>query len=121
MVYEHDSENLKPDNSIVNRIEVIMSKLVDNSGQNDMSVKQESAQQFTQLVTLLRKLDKKRMRPIMEKYFNCEKSGMCKPDSDLKNVYRLVIIINFCKHETSSLNNSKLELLLRRKSNYSRC
>lgn len=82
---------MKPDNSIVERIDKVMAKLVDVSRKGNFAAKQESAHEFTQLVTLLRKVDKKRMTPVMEKYFNCDKSGMCKPDSDLKGVYRYYI------------------------------
>lgn len=91
LVFSHESEQMKPDNSIVERIDKVMAKLVDVSRKGNFAAKQESAHEFTQLVTLLRKVDKKRMTPVMEKYFNCDKSGMCKPDSDLKGVYRYYI------------------------------
>ncbi len=86
MIYEHETGSVKPDNSIINRIDNVMTKLVTRTR---MGAKQESAHEFTQLVTLLRKVDQKRMRPVMEKYFDCDRSGMCKSsETDLKGVYR---------------------------------
>lgn len=85
LAYQHDSENLKPDNSIVQRIDAVMASLVSKN----FGAKKLSANEFTQLVSLLRKVDKKRMTPVMEKYFNCESSGMCSSSqTDLKNAYR---------------------------------
>ena len=90
MVYEHDTENLKPDNSIVERIDKVMASLVVKS----LGAKKQSAHEFTQLVSLLRKVDKKRMTPVMERYFDCEKSGMCSSSqTDLKNVYRYICMV----------------------------
>ena len=55
----------------------------------DSEVKRESAHEFTHLVSLLRKVDKKRMIPVMEEYLDCEKSGLCRSsETDLKSVYR---------------------------------
>ena len=48
-----------------------------------LSAKQSSAHEFVQLVHLIRKLDNKRMRPIMDGYFH-HASG----DDNVKNVYR---------------------------------
>ena len=87
LAYEHDAEYIKPDNTIIERIQKVMANLISQ----DSGAKRESAHEFTHLVSLLRKVDKKRMIPVMEEYLDCEKSGKCRSaDSDLKNVYRQV-------------------------------
>eukprot|EP00794_Sanderia_malayensis_P008123 gene8123-8993_t len=101
LAYEHETETLKPDNSIIARIDTIMTKLV--TGKSNMGARQDSAHEFTQLVTLLRKLDDKRMRPVMEKYFECDRSGMCaKSQTDLKGVYRQYFLdaLTYCGTST---------------------
>ncbi len=89
LIYEHETETVKPDNSILERIDNVMSALVDTSRKNNYAAKQSSAHEFTHLVSLMRKLDTKRMTPVMEKYFDCYRSGICRSsDSDIKGVYR---------------------------------
>ena len=95
LAFEHDEENLKPDNSIVQRIEKVMVNLVSK----DSGAKKESAHEFTHLVSLLRKVDKKRMTPIMEEFMDCEKSGLCtSAETDLKSVYKYVFYYVFRLH-----------------------
>ena len=95
MAFEHDEENIKPDNSIVARIEKVMVNLVSK----DSGAKKESAHEFTHLVSLLRKVDKKRMTPIMEQFLDCEKGGLCtSTQTDLKSVYRYVSCYLFRFH-----------------------
>ena len=71
-MYEHDAESMKPVNSIVDRIDKVMARLV--VSKDNMGAKQQSAHEFTQLVTLLRKVDDKRMTPLLEKYFSVYRS-----------------------------------------------
>ena len=89
LAYVHEAEAMKPDNEIVKRIDNVMSSLVDISKKDNYAAKQSSAHEFTHLVNLVRKLDRKRMAPVMDKYFDCYKSGLCaSSDSDVKSVYR---------------------------------
>eukprot|EP00794_Sanderia_malayensis_P007911 gene7911-8766_t len=99
LIYEHENEEMKPDNGIVTKIDNVMSALVDAEKRDNLAAKQDSAHEFTQLVTLLRKVDAKRMTPIMAKYFNCDKSGICSSSqTDLKSVYRQYILdaLTYC-------------------------
>lgn len=80
LLYGHEQEILKPDNSILSRIDNIMNALVK---QGSLAAKQSSAHEFVQLVNLVRKLDVKRMMPVMDKYFNFVSN-----DANLKSVYR---------------------------------
>ena len=80
LIYGHEKETAKPDNSIISRIETVMTGLVKSGS---LSVKQSSAHEFVQLVNLIRKLDLKRMRPVIDKYFYHASS-----DEDVKSVYR---------------------------------
>ena len=80
LIYGHEKETAKPDNSIISRIDAVMTDLVKSES---LSVKQSSAHEFVQLVNLIRKLDLKRMRPIMDKYFYHASS-----DENVKSVSR---------------------------------
>ena len=80
LIYGHEQESMKPDNSIVTRIDSVMESLVK---MGSLSAKQSSAHEFVELVNLVRKLDSKRMRPVMDKYFNFDAS-----DANLKGAYR---------------------------------
>ena len=80
LIFEHEAEVMKPENSIVDRIDSVMEDLVKKGALN---AKQSSAHEFVHLVNLVRKLDSKRMRPVMDKYFNYASS-----DAELKSVYR---------------------------------
>ena len=91
LIYQHENEQTKPGKGIFTRTDVIMKNLVDTSKANHLAAKQNSAHEFTELVGILRKLNRKTMVEVWDKYFNCEKSGICSgADSDIKNVYRLV-------------------------------
>lgn len=79
-MYGHEDEIMKPDNSIIKRIDTVMTSLVKNG---HLSAKQSSAHGFVQLVNLIRKLDNKRMTPVIEKYFNFASS-----DDNVKSAYR---------------------------------
>ena len=87
LAYQHAVDIEKPVNSIVERIDAVMDRLVSKTTE----VKKQSANDFSQLVALFRKLDKKRMTPIMDKYFDCISGGLCSSsETDLKSVYRYV-------------------------------
>jgi len=90
LIYGHEKETAKPDNSIISRIETVMTGLVKSGS---LSVKQSSAHEFVQLVNLIRKLDLKRMRPVIDKYFYHASS-----DEDVKSVYRRYILdaLTYC-------------------------
>ena len=67
MIFDHTNENMKPASTIKNQFEKVMARLVDQSGK--FAATQTSAQEFTQLVMLLRKMDVKRITPLWKEYF----------------------------------------------------
>ena len=96
LIYSHEKEEIKPDENIVERIDSVMKNLVQSSRVGDLATKQSSAHDFTKLVELVRKLDKKRMTAVWDKYFDCVKSGACKENEfDVKSICRLVSNVSF--------------------------
>jgi hypothetical protein len=67
LIFDHTNENMKPASTITNQFEKVMARLVDQSGK--FAATQTSAQEFTQLVMLLRKMDVKRITPLWKEYF----------------------------------------------------
>lgn len=86
LLFDHSEEETKSTNAMSSTVESIMSSLVNK---DSLSAKQDSAHEFTALVMVLRKMNKKAMTPIWDKYFDCIKSGTCKStETDLQGVYR---------------------------------
>jgi len=67
LIYDHTNEESKPASTITTQFERVMARLVDQSGK--FAATQTSAQEFTQLVMLLRKMDTKRIDPLWKEYF----------------------------------------------------
>jgi hypothetical protein len=78
-------------------IEVVMQRLV------KVSVKDTSANEFTSLVRMFRKLEKREMTAIWNRYFDCTASKVCdKDDFNMKDLYRQYMLdaIAYCGSPT---------------------
>ena len=74
----------KASDSLNDRVEKVLGRLVDQSG---VSMKQSIANDFTTLVRLLRKMDEGDMKRFWNKYFDCIKSKVCS-STNMKDLYR---------------------------------
>jgi hypothetical protein len=96
--FDHESEQLTATNTITQQVDAVMAKLVAKTG-NGYVAQQNSARDFQNLVTVLRKMDEKRLTPVYNQYIDCIKSGLCKAsETGLKDIYRQFLLdaVTYC-------------------------
>jgi len=98
LVFDHTKEQLKSTNALVATADSIMASL---ASKDTLSAKQNSAHEFTALVMALRKMNRKAMKPIWDKYFDCIKSKTCtSEDAQSVNRQYLLDAIAYCGTST---------------------
>ena len=98
LAFDHEKENFSAANTITKQVDAIMAALVQKT-EGGYIAQQNSAREFQNLVTVLRKMDEKRLTPVYTQYIDCIKSGFCKPEqTNLRDVYRQFLLdaVTYC-------------------------
>jgi hypothetical protein len=97
LTYDH-AKTMSAATSLPPAIEVVMKRLVEGDA---LSAKDTSANEFTSMVRMIRKLDKKEMKGLWDKYFDCVASKVCTTDN-MKDLYRQYMLdaIAYCGSPT---------------------
>lgn len=87
LAFEHSVESQQTE-TLTGQVELVIRRLID---QSNLSAKKTSAQEFSTLVALFRKMSRTKMTAIWDKYFDCAKSKVCEGSNlNMKDLYRYV-------------------------------
>jgi hypothetical protein len=95
LAFEHSVESQQTE-TLTGQVELVIRRLID---QSNLSAKKTSAQEFSTLVALFRKMSRTKMTAIWDKYFDCAKSKVCEGSNlNMKDLYRQYLLdaIAYC-------------------------